>query len=93
MLKFNLEIDDLQLIKLEDTISFLQQVENLVKSYEESLQTIVNSLENKLEKVCIFDGTKEHTIVDINGMFSISHVQKAKLLNQIKILKQKRQTI
>lgn len=93
LLKYNLEIEDTQLLKLEDTIHFLHQVESLVKTYEDALESIVKAPDNYSEKVWIFDGTKETTIVDYHGMFSIASVEKAKLLNKIKILRKKRQAV
>lgn len=87
LIEYNLDIEDLQVSKLEDTIVFLNRVQEIVSAYERELELIVNSPENYNEQVVIFDGTKENTCIDLEGMYNNDHALKANLLNKIKLLK------
>lgn len=87
LIKYNLDIEDIHISKLEDTVYFLMKIQTYINEYEKELEAIVNSPENYNEKVVIFDGTKENSALDIEGMLGKGHAEKASLLNKIKIFK------
>ena len=82
LLKLNIETDDLKLSKIEDDCQQLIKLKNIIKSYEDQMQSIVDENKVKEEKVVVFDGIKKLNF-DVNEILNEKNSEEAKLFKYI----------
>ena len=82
LLKLNIETDDLKLSKIEDDCQQLIKLKNIIKSYEDQMQSIVDENKVKEEKVVVFDGIKKLNF-DVNEILREKNSEEAKLYKYI----------